>query len=124
MMATRHPQHSEFQRLCHRYGLTEEEVLKPASTLHLQEIARSHCRKWRALPVYLDMEDHLIWEDIVRNAADEEERRNMFFIKWQNEKASDATYKSLIGALLMMKSKKDAEYICELLKTPRKPAEG
>ena len=46
---------------------------------NVQEISR----KWKSLPVTLDMENHLIWEDIEGEAAREEERKNKFFTEWK-----------------------------------------
>ncbi len=62
------------------------------------------------------MENHLIWEDVELEVRDEERRRNKFFSGWQSEKGADANYKNLINALLVIGCRRDAEYVCGLLK--------
>ncbi len=109
-------QRTDLSSTLQRYHLSESDILQPVSNIHLQEISRSHCRKWRSLPVALDMENHLIWEDIELEVRDEERRRNTFFSRWQSEKGADANYKKLINALLVIGCRQDAEYVCELLK--------
>ena len=113
MSSAHHTDLSSILQQCH---LSEGDVLQPVRDIPLQEISRSHCRKWRSLPVALDMENHLIWEDIEREVGDEEGRRNRLFSRWQSEKGADATYKKLINALLVIGCRQDAEYVCGLLK--------
>ena len=107
-----------------RYELNESEVTKSVSPIHLQQISRSRCRKWRLLPAALGMENDHIWEDIQREVDDEEGRRNTFFSRWQSEKGSDANYKSLINALLRIGCKQDAEFVCGLMSNVNSKSEG
>ncbi len=116
-------QHTDLSSTLQRYHLSESDVFQQVSNVHLQEISRSHCRKWRSLPVALDMENHLIWEDIQREVPDEEERKNKFFSRWQSEKGADASYKNLVNALLVTGCRQDAEYVCGLLKHTEPPRE-
>ena len=61
--------------------------------------------------------EELIDEDfaIAREVPGEEERRYTFFSRWQSEKGSEANYKNLINALLMINDKQDAEYVRDLV---------
>lgn len=96
------------------YDLTEERCNRRISEIHIGDISRSICRKWRSLVAYLGLKEIVI-SDIEHEAVGEEERRCNFFTLWRNEKGSEATYKVLIGALLDIKCRSDAEYVCQLL---------
>ncbi len=117
-------QRADLSSTLQRYHLNESDVLQQVSNIHLQEISHSHCHKWRSLPVALDMENHLIWEDIDLEVRDEERRRNKFFSCWQSEKGADANYKKLINALLVIGCRQDAEYVCGLLKNTETTGES
>ena len=100
--------------LLEQYQLKEKDLNKQVTDLHIKEISRSHCKKWKSLPAYLEMED-IVASDIEKKPIEEEEKRNNFFSKWKEEKGSEATYKVLIGALQAMRCREDAESICKLL---------
>ena len=48
--------------------------------------------------------------------VDDDEKRHIIFKTWKKEQGSKATYTKLMKALLRMKCREDAKYICELLK--------
>jgi hypothetical protein len=100
-----------------QYGLTEDQCNKQISKVHIGDISRSACRKWRLIPAYLGMKDIVI-SDIEHEATSEEERRNNFLNLWRDEQGNGATYRVLIEALLEIKCRSDAEYICQLLQNP------
>ena len=100
--------------LLKQYQLKEEDVSKQVTDLHIDKISRSHCKKWKSLPAYLEMEG-IVASDIDMMPIEEEEKRNNFFSKWKEEKGSEATYKALIGSLLEIRCREDAESICRLL---------
>lgn len=106
---------SELSSILERYELTEHDCEKIVSDCHVEDISRSHCEKWRMLPSHLRLES-IIVNDAEREATTEEERRLVFFRRWKRERGSDANYKSLIRALLLMKYRGDAESVCKLLK--------
>lgn len=116
-------QHQDLGSTLQRFGLTERDVLKPVSKIHLQEISRAHCRDWRSLPAALMMENDNICQDIEREEPHEEARRRNFFSQWKSEKSADANYKKLINAFLEANCKEDAEYVCSLLKPLKQPKE-
>ena len=97
-----------------QYQLKEEDVNEQVTDLHIHEISRSHCKKWKSLPAYLEMEG-IVASDIDKKPIEEDEKRCDFFSKWKKEKGSEATYKVLIGALLKMRCKEDAESVCEMI---------
>ena len=105
---------SEMNSLLKQYKIKEEDVNREVTNIHIDKISRSHCEKWKSLPAYLEMEG-IVASDIEKKPIEEEEKRNNFFSKWKEEKGSEATYKALIGALLEMKCKKDAESVCEMI---------
>lgn len=97
------------------YELTEEDVKKKVTDAHLVKISQSYCEKWWLLPSQLEIE-HIVTKDIDRETKSQEEKRLTFLKRWQQEKGSDATYESLISALLNIKCRDDAEGVCKLLK--------
>ena len=95
------------------YDLSEDSYSQQLSDFHVNKI---HCSKWRQLPCHLGM-DEIVAEDIDRDCRSEEERRFKFFSRWKEMRGSDATYGSLISALLAIECRKDAESVCKLLQT-------
>ena len=81
---------------------------------HVERIAHSYCKRWKLLPPYLKMET-IVAEDIDRKQVDECEKRYDFIKIWKQEKGSEATYLSLISALLEIDCKDDAGNVCQLL---------
>ena len=105
---------TEISSFLQRYQLREDNVTLPVSSIHLQKI---RCLKWRFLPAVLEMENpSTVVNDIERGGRPEDEMRATFFSQWRSEKGSDANYKALIRALLVINCKQDAESICELLR--------
>ena len=96
------------------YELKEEDCNQQISSLHLNEISLNYCQKWRFLPARLNLKD-IVADDISRGLGNEEDKRHAFFLKWKQVKGSDATYRRLIGALLEIKCRQDAEAVCRLL---------
>ena len=113
---------SEVSSLLKYYGLSEEKCNKVVSDRHLEKISLSHCGRWRALPSYLGLPSLLV-EDIDRSPLklEEGERRQKFFHEWKQRRGFNATYKSLIVALLETNCRGDAESVCQLLKVSAPP---
>jgi transcriptional regulator of NAD metabolism len=86
------------------------------SDLHLGDISRSYCYRWRDLRALLHME-RIVARSIDRMCIHEDEKRAAFFDKWKEVKGSGATYKVLISALLGIDCRADAEGVCRLLQT-------
>lgn len=99
------------------YDITEHQCNKQISEIHIRDISRSACRKWRSLVAYLGMKEIVI-SDIEHESTSEEERRCNLFSLWRDEHGYEATYRVLIDALLEMKCRSDAEYVCQLLQMP------
>ena len=100
--------------LLEKYQIKDEDINTQVTDLHVDEIARSHCKKWKSLPAHLQMEA-IAAKDIDLKQIEEEQKRCDFLSKWKEEKGSEATYKVLIGALLKIKSREDAEGICKII---------
>ena len=96
-------------------GLESEDVNNKITDKHIEVISRSSCKKWIYLPAHLEL-DSIIAEDIDGLPVDEDKKRHKFFSTWKEKKGSEATYKTLIGALLTIECKEDAEYVLKLLK--------
>ncbi len=109
-------QHNDLSSALQRYHLSEGDVLQQVSNVHLQEISRSYCLKWRFLPAALMENPKAVVNDIERGGKPEDEQRADFFSRWQSEKGSEANYMNLINALLVIGCRQDAEYVCGLLK--------
>ena len=103
-------------RLLAHYNLQEEDICQQISDGHIQNLALSKCTKWRSLPAYLGLHSSVV-DDINRNltAIDEGEKRKMFLSTWKKDKGIDATYKSLICAMLEVRCREEAEGLMELL---------
>jgi hypothetical protein len=104
---------AELEELLKHFRLSEEVSSQQVSYIHIYKL-QAHCRKWRLLPPYLGMED-IIAEDIDRGRGTEEEKRIDFLKKWKDVKGSNATFKVLIGALLDIRQRYDAEGVCKIL---------
>lgn len=88
--------------------------------IDVDKISRSCCKDWERLPPYLEMKK-IVVNDINREGGSEEGKRRKFFTEWIEEKGREATYKKLIGALLQIGCRNDAEKICKLLQSSLQP---
>lgn len=123
-MVSYHPELKSTLQLF-QLSLNDDSIMLPVSHSHLQDISKSHCLKWRYLPVALEMKNpKAIVNDIERGGKPESEMRADFFSEWQSEKGSDASYKWLINALLEINCKGDAEHVCALVKEQMKSSQG
>ena len=95
-------------------GLRKEDCDKEISDQDIEYISRKLCKNWRSLPPVLGM-PRVTESDIQRDHNKEREKRRAFFLDWKEFAGSDATYRMLIGALLEIDDREDAEGICELL---------
>ena len=101
--------------LLKRYSLTEEDCCKQVSDIHLDEFSRNCCsNEWQSLPTHLEVE-RVTASDIDWDLRSEREKRQTFFSEWKQRKGSDATYRTLVHALLKINHRDDAEYLCKLL---------
>ncbi len=91
--------------------------------LHLDEITNSHLEKWRLLPSHLELAQ-IVVSDIEREHRDERGRRRRLLQLWRERTGNRATYRRLIGALLRIGCREDAEYICGLLRDQPQPPTG
>ena len=99
-----------------KYHLTEEEVSIKITDRHIVDISISLCTKWKFLPAYLGLAANIA-QDIDCKPVNEEEKRLKFLTTWKVKKGFEATYKSLIGALLDIECRDEAGSVCELLKS-------
>ena len=101
-----------------RYRLTEEDVNKQITDEHIGVISSlsSLCSQWKSLPVHLGLATTIVG-DIDSTPVTETEKKMDFFTTWKEEQGSNATYRKLIGALLEILCKRDAESVCQLLKS-------
>ncbi len=98
------------------FGLSEEHANQKVSDVHMVEISRCYCKRWKLLCPYLDLEG-IIVNDMELVSGSEGEKRRAFFAAWRERKGSDATYRRLLYALLKTGCREDAEEICKLLKS-------
>ena len=109
-------EYSEMISMMEHFKLSEAGFNRQVSDSHIEEISDSFCEKWRSLPPYLEMET-IVAKDIDRDhPGDECGKRCSFLKKWKKMKGLNATYKSLIHALLQVKSREEAEGVCKLLR--------
>lgn len=107
---------ADIESLKEHYEIKEDDWSKEVSEFDLKEISRSYCSKWRSLPCYLGMKDTEV-VNIDRNSSlvDEDEKKYAFFLQWKQKNGFDATYKQLVGALLKIEHRGDAEKVCKLV---------
>ena len=103
--------------LLSKYSLTLKDCDEVVSDIHIGVISREYCMKWYDLYPYLKLKEIDV-NNVKRDYHDEVEKKGAFFSLWRHSQGSDATYTSLIQALLQIKCKKDAESICKLLQLP------
>jgi hypothetical protein len=110
-------EHPDMRSVTEYFLLSETNCNLQVTDVHVEKISSSYCEKWRSLPPYLKMEA-IVAKDIDREhpGSDESEKRGSFFKKWKETRGLEATYRSLINALLETKCRGDAEGVCELLK--------
>ena len=107
-------QNDSFTSLLKLFDLEESDFCAQVSDLHLDEFARSCCTEWKSLPIYLDVE-RIVASDVDHSPGGEREKRLSFFNQWKQRKGCDATYKTLVCALLKINLRQDAEHLCNLL---------
>ena len=101
--------------LCAHFELADQDLDKEISDLHLDEIARTRDINWKSLPSRLGLQD-VVAKDIDKNFTKEFDKRQGFFQLWKRIKGYEATYRSLVKALLDINQRHEAEYVCELLR--------
>ena len=92
-------------------GLTEADCNKEMKKAHLEKICRSFCSQWRLLT------PHLGTTEMSKNEQDcsEEQQKRSFFLQWKETMGPGATYKKLVGSLLEVGCREDAERVCKML---------
>ena len=95
--------------------LTEDDWNKPLTDIHISDICRKACGKWKLLSPYLGGMEEIDISDIENTFAEEEVRRSKFLKRWREKMGSEANFKRLISALLRIKCRRDAEIVCGLL---------
>lgn len=60
--------------LLEQYQLLQEDVNRQITDIHIDEISRSHCKKWKSLPAYMEMEG-IVASDIEKKLIEEDEKR-------------------------------------------------
>ncbi len=96
------------------YGLSEEDWNQKVSDIHVGDISQSYCDNWRDLYPHLHLKK-IVASDADRNHGSEVKRKAAFFNEWKEQRASEATYRRLVYALLRIGSRQDAASMCELL---------
>ena len=94
-------------------GLSEEGGNRRVSDIHIEEISRLYCKRWKLLCPHLEMEG-IIVSDVDHTGNDEREKRRAFLAAWKENKGSGATYRRLLYALLKIGCREDAEAVCKL----------
>ena len=107
--------------LMKRYNLADEDCKRQISDIHLEKISQAHCKDWRRLPPYLEL-NRAMSDDIDHDSGKEKAKRYEFFTEWKDEKGADATYNRLVHALVEINSMSDAEYVCQLIPKLTEPS--
>lgn len=113
------PHHLEFSKILSLYGLDADEDVLDTKVSHIdsQTIATACSFKWgQLLPLLGVKHPKTVQNDIQNDYSSLPEKRENFFSVWIKEKGSEATYRALIIALLQIKERESAEFVCNLLK--------
>ena len=94
--------------------LKDDDLNQVIENKDLEEISRSCCEEWKSLPSYLNLEN-IVAKDINKKQQDERAKRRDFLVEWKEKKASGATYKQLINALMSIKCKQEAETVWAIM---------
>lgn len=90
-----------------RFGLSLQDVDRVMSDAHLERFSGSCCKRWERLPPHLQLESYVA-DDISSSSNTPEVKRYTFLRKWKKIQGSNATYKQLLSALLVIESREDA----------------
>ena len=101
--------------LLEKFQLLSVDCKQKVSECHIEEISSGCCEHWKRLQPYLNNMTKILVKDIDAKLVDAKEKRREFFQSWVEQEGSDATYFKLIEALLTIKCKEDAEFVCSLL---------
>ena len=106
----------EKEELRIRFELTKEQLEERCSDDHLTAISKYV--SWDAVGPYLVSRQDM--KDIRKDGKYEQDRRGLLIEKWEDS-GSEATYDTMITAMLKAKKRKEAEDILKLLRPERKP---
>lgn len=98
------------------YGLSEDSYGRCVSESHMGHLSSSMHSKWRLVAPQLRLKDVVPSIEGTSEARSEEEKAKLLLILWRRRRGNEATYKSLIEALLKADCRSDAEYVCQMLK--------
>ena len=103
--------------LLQEMNLMAEDCKQMITDIHISEISSRSCKEWKWLgPHLICNNSDIVVNDIDSKAIEEKEKRLKFLQKWVDQEGSGATYYKLIDALLKIPNKKDAEFVCRLVK--------
>ena len=111
------------EALARCYQLAEKDCDGAVSEVHLLEISRSCCKKWRLLPAHLEMREVVV-DDIDHINGDEQEKRCYSQEMEGSQRFWCYLQKKLINALLAIECRQDADKmqsVCELLQKSPAP---
>jgi len=103
-------------------GISQEQLKQPVTDEHIREISLK-MTKWEDWASALELTPTQI-EDIDRENLTMHAKRSAVLRVWKESFGSMATYEKLIDALLKLNLRKNAEFVCSLLKTPSLPEEN
>ena len=100
--------------LMEKYRLTDADLNKQVTDIHIEKLSHTHCKDWRRLPPYLGL-SRTVRGDIDHDSGKDKAKRYDFFTEWKDRKRADATYRVLIDALSEIECRSDAEFVCQLI---------
>ena len=106
--------HDPVMSLVESFDLTEKDICRVITDVHLEEFTRNYGEDWRLIHAYLKI-NSIVVRDTERKPGGEREKRHAFYSEWKFLKGPDATYERLICALLKLRCQLDAEAVCTML---------
>ena len=98
------------------FDLKPEDVNVKIDVQHINEIAKICIKEWDCLHTKLGIDT----KDIAATEAGSSQNRSLQIIcLWKKQNGREATYKRLIDALIKIKSREEAESVCEILKSQK-----
>ena len=100
-------------KLMKKYNLTDSTLQTKVSDDHINEIAKFV--SWEDVGRHLDKIGRPGVEDIQKDGDNEDKRRRLLVDRWEDKNGDDATYDSMVTAMIKAEKIDEATEVCKLL---------
>ena len=99
------------------FHLQPEDIDAKIHEEHINKIAHICINDWKNLYPFLGIDTKDI--EAIEAELNKKDMAKSFFRLWKKRNGRDATYRRLIDALIKIKSREEAECVCEILKSKK-----